>query len=228
MSQTLRCVIHQLGEVSDWKAHLATVKFAINSLPNRSTGYNPYYLNYGYHPVVPSELLKGDEVIRHKPVSLFVQRLQNTWRIAQQNLEKSVQAQKEYYDKKRKDVQFSMGDLVLLSTTNLRMKNIPSKLQRKFVGPFSIVDKISPLVYKLQLPDTWKIHNVFHISLLRPWRQSLYSTEQQQVVPEIEAPEAEQTSETEKVLRWRWVRQGRRLTKKYLVLWRDQPVDEMS
>ena len=84
----------------------------------------------------------------------FVRRLQNTWRIAQQNLEKSVQAQKKYYDKKRKDVQFSVGDLVLLSTTNLRMKNVPSKLQRKFVGPFSIVDKISPLVYKVQLPDT--------------------------------------------------------------------------
>ena len=139
-----------------------------------------------------------------------------------------MQSQKKYYDKKRKDVQFSVGDLVLLSTANLRMKNIPSKLQRKFVGPFSIVDKISPLVYKLQLPDTWKIHNVFHISLLRPWRQSLYSTDQQQVVPEIEAPEAEQTGEMEKVLRWRWVRRGRRLTKEYLVLWRDQPVDEIS
>ena len=93
-----------------------------------------------------------------------------------------------------------MGDLVLLSTTNLRMKNVPSKLQRKFVGPFTIVDKISPLVYKLQLPDTWKIHNVFHISLLRPWRQSLYSTEQQQVVPELEAPEDEQAGETKTVL----------------------------
>ena len=177
VSQTLRCVIQQLGDASDWKTHLATVEFAINSLPNRSTGYSLFYLNYGYHPVVPSEFLKGDEEIRNELVSLFVQRLHNTWKIAQQNLEKSMQAQKKYYDKKRKDVQFSVGDLVLLSTTNLRMKNVPSKLQRKFVGPFSIVDKISPLVYKLQPPDTWKIHDVFHILLLRPWRQSLYNAE---------------------------------------------------
>ena len=142
VSQTLRCVIHQLGDVSDWKTHLATVAFAINSLPNRSTGYSPFYLNYGYHPVVASELLKGDEVIRNELVSRFVQRLQNVWMVAQQNLEKLVQSQKEYYDKKRKDVQFLVGDLVLLSTTNLRMKNVPSKLQRKFVGPFSIVNKL--------------------------------------------------------------------------------------
>ena len=33
----------------------------------------------GDHLVVPSELLKGDEIIRNEPVSLFVQRLQNVW-----------------------------------------------------------------------------------------------------------------------------------------------------
>ena len=62
VSQTLRCIIHQLGDVSEWKAHLPTAEFAINSLPNRSTGYSPFYLNYGYHPVVPSELIKGDRL----------------------------------------------------------------------------------------------------------------------------------------------------------------------
>ena len=48
------------------------------------------------------------------------------------------------------------------------------------------------------------------------------------MVPKIEAPEAEQAGEIEKVLRWRWVRGGRRQTKEYPVLWQDQPVNEMS
>ena len=121
-----------------------------------------------------------------------------------------------------------MGDFVLLSTTNLRVKNVPAKLRCKFVGPFEIVDKIGPLVYRLKLPDTWKIHNVFHVSLLKPWNQSLFSAAQQQVVPELEEPKAVQYYETEKIIRWRWVGQGRWRTKKYLVLWRDQPVEEMS
>ena len=91
VSQTLRCVIHQLGDKADWKTHLATVEFAINSLPNRSTGYSPFYLNYGYHPVVPTELIKGDELMRNENVSNFVQRLSDVWKVARQNLEKSVQ-----------------------------------------------------------------------------------------------------------------------------------------
>ena len=111
VSQTLRCVIHQLGDVSDWKAQLATVEFAINSLPNRSTGYSPFYLNYGYHPVVPSELIKGDENVRNEVVLTFVQRLRNIWNVAQQNLEQSVQQQKKYYDKK--DEMYTMQWVIL-------------------------------------------------------------------------------------------------------------------
>ena len=228
VSQTLRYVIHQLGDKADWKTHLATVEFAINSLPNRSTGYSPFYLNYGYHPVVPTELIKGDELMRNENVSNFVQRLSDVWKVARQNLEKSVQLQKKYFDQKRRAVQYKVGDQVLLSTTNLRMRNVPAKLQRRFVGPFAIVDKISHLVYKLKLPDEWKIHDVFHVSLLKPWRASLYSAAQPQELPELQSSDEAQHFETEKILRWRWVRKGRRLTKEYLVLWRGQPVDEMS
>ena len=117
--QTLCYVIHQLGDVSKWKTHLPTVKFAINLLLNESMGYSPFYLNYGYHPVVPSELIKGDEFVRNKFVSNFVQKLRDVWTMVQQNKEKSVQEQKRYYDKRRWDVHFAVGDLILLSITNL-------------------------------------------------------------------------------------------------------------
>ena len=139
-----------------------------------------------------------------------------------------MQLQKKYFDRRRRAVQYKVGDQVLLSTTNLRMRNLPAKLQRRFVGPFAIVDKISHLVYKLKLPDEWKIHDVFHVSLLKPWRASLYNAAQPQELPELQSSDEAQHFETEKILRWRWVRKGRRLTKEYLVLWRGQPVDEMS
>ena len=45
----------------------------INSLPNSSTGYSPFYLNYGYHPVLPVELLKGDEEVKIEAVDNFCQ-----------------------------------------------------------------------------------------------------------------------------------------------------------
>ena len=82
-------------------------------------------------------------------------------------MEKAVAMQKSYYDKKHRDIQFSVGDLVLLSTQNLRLKGIPHKLQRKFCGPYKILEKIGTQAYGSKLPDTWRIRPVFHVSLLK-------------------------------------------------------------
>ena len=38
---------------------LPIVEMVINSLPNQSTGFSPFYLNYGHEPVTPTQLLKG-------------------------------------------------------------------------------------------------------------------------------------------------------------------------
>ena len=64
----------------------------------------------------------------------------------------------------------SVGDLVLLSTRNLRMKGTPTKLQCRLVGPFKIIKVIGQQAYRLALPEDWKIHPVFHVSLLKNWR----------------------------------------------------------
>jgi hypothetical protein len=46
------------------------------------------------------------------------------------------------------------------------------KLAPRRYGPFKVVTKVSDVAYKLQLPDTWKIHNVFHASLLTPYKET--------------------------------------------------------
>ena len=38
------------------------------------------------------------------------------------------------------------------------------------MGPFKIIDVIGQQAYKLSLPEEWKIHPVFHVSLLKDWR----------------------------------------------------------
>ena len=44
-------------------------------------------------------------------------------------------------------------------------------------GPFEIIDTLGPLTYRLKLPETWKIHNVFHASLLRRYKENdVYGT----------------------------------------------------
>ena len=174
MGQLLRCTIHE-NKGGNWEILLPTVEMTINSLPNSSTGYSPFYLNYGYHPTVPIELLKGDEETKIEAVDSFVSRVQNVWNHAKKNLMQSVQTQAKYYNEKHREVEYDVGDLVLLSSKNLSFKGVPTK---KFVGPFEIVEKIGTQTYRLKLPDTWRIHNVFHISLLKKWKTAMYRMKQ--------------------------------------------------
>ena len=57
-------------------------------------------------------------------------------------MEKAIAMQKSYYVKKYRGMQVSIGDLVLLSTQNLRLKGILHKLQRKFCGPYKFLESI--------------------------------------------------------------------------------------
>ena len=98
VSQTLRCLLSDVPDLTRWKEFLPTVEMVINSLPNRSTGYSPFFLVYGYHPVLPVELLKGDESTNVETVSKFLERMQKVWRSARVQMEKAVAAQKKYYD----------------------------------------------------------------------------------------------------------------------------------
>ena len=149
ISQTLRCLMSDVTDLTRGKEFLPTVKMVVNSLPNKNTGYSPFFLMYGYHLVLAVELLKGDESINIETLSKFLERTQEVWRSASMQMGKAVAAQKQYYDQKHRDVQFTVGDSVLLSTQNLRLKGIPHKLQRKFCGPYKIVEKIGTQAYRL-------------------------------------------------------------------------------
>ena len=120
-----------------------------------------------------------------------------------------------------------MGDLVLLSTRNLKMKGIPGKLQKRFVGPFKVIETIGEQAYRLALPDDWKIHPVFHVSLLKTWKAADVHEEQpvsHDDIPEIEEP----YWEIERLLRWRKIKKNKKIIKECLVLWKGFPVEEAS
>ena len=227
VSQTVRCLLHDIGNPKDWEKTLPTVELVINSLPNQSTGFSPFYLNYGYEPVTPIQLIKGDEEIKTESIGSFVSRVKSDWELARQNLKKSVDLQAKYYNKKHKDIEFDAGELVLLSTRNLKMKGIPEKLKKRFVGPFKIEERIGQQAYKLSLPENWKIHPVFHISLLKRWNTA--SLQEDEEVPADDDLELEEPYyEIEKILRWRKVKRGRKILKEYLVLWKGYPIAEAS
>ena len=225
--QVLRCTVHQLGEPRDWDSLVPTIEFSMNAQPNRSTGFSPFYLNFGYHPVTPHSLLTGSEESSVESVSRFTRRLADTYSKARTHLHAAQEAMKRYHDRRRRPAHFLRGQLVLLSTKNLRVRGTPAKLQRRFVGPFKIIEKIGTQAYRLDLPDTWNIHPTFHVSLLKPWSEGQWTREE--AAPSVELQDEDDTEfEIEKLLRWRRVKVGNRMQREFLVLWKGWGLEDAS
>ena len=91
------------------------------------------------------------------------------------NLVKAKEYQQHYANKRVRDVQLQVGDRVGIHSKGITMPGQPGKaLRQRYIGPFKIIEKLSPLVYKLSLPPAHKLlHPVFHISRLRLWNDDL-------------------------------------------------------
>ena len=171
LSQVLRCTIHQVGGGAHWTTLLPTIQFAANTPPSRSTGYTPFFVNFGRHPTTPVQLL--DQTIRSKTesVTVFLQRLWDQFEKAQANMQIAAERMKSITDRRRCDIVFATGAWVLLSTKHFEPDGA-AKLQRKFVGPFKILERIGQAAYRLDLPQSWRLHPVFHVSLLKDYHTS--------------------------------------------------------
>ncbi len=166
--QVLRSLFNEL-EDNDWEKLLPMVQFVINSSPSVTTGYSPFFLNYGFHPVTPLEMMRDREECTVESTKDFLTRMETIFIAAKKQMEKAELQMKQKADKRRREVSFEVDDLVLLSTVHLKMKNVPAKFQKRFVGPFKVLAKVGQNACTLDLPASWKIHPTFRVSLLKKW-----------------------------------------------------------
>ena len=70
---------------------------------------------------------------------------------------------------------YSVGDLVMLNSKNIRTWRAAKKLDAKLFGPFKVVRLVGQVgqSVELELPQRWRVHNVFHTSLIEPYRTSV-------------------------------------------------------
>ena len=94
--------------------------------------------------------------------------------IIQQRLKAASDRQKSYADLKRNDIEYEVGYKVFLKVSPWRKIlrfGKKGKLSPRFIGPYAILERIRPVAYRLALPPKLaKLHNVFHVSMLRRYR----------------------------------------------------------
>ena len=124
--------------------------------------------NSGQNPRMGFELRKKE---KYKQIEKFIERVKEVQGEAKATLAKAQEDMKKYADKHRSEaVEYKVGDLVLLSTKDLKWQMVgwrSEKLTERFVGPYKVKAIISSNVVELELPTTVKIHLVINVSRIR-------------------------------------------------------------
>ncbi|KAJ3474471.1 hypothetical protein NLI96_g12441 [Meripilus lineatus] len=166
MTQMLRQCVKP--DQKDWVQKLPAIELAMNTARSDTTGFSPFFLNYGRMP----RSLVWENDSKYPGVQEFAMRMKEAIMAAHDAIIAARVQQTKYANKRRRDAPFKEGDLVYLSTKNLRPpKGRARKLIPKYLGPFRILKVIEPgATYKLELPKELKargISDAFHASLLR-------------------------------------------------------------
>ncbi len=223
VEQYLRLFINHRQD--DWVDWLAIAQFSYNNRIQSSTGFSPFYLNYGLHPRTPNDVIRETPVVNANEFAEKISKMHEETRAA---LQKASLDMKKYADEYRQQApDYQVGDKVMLDISNLRTTRPSKKLDLRRQGPFEIQEVISRSAYKLKLPTSWKVHPVFHVSLLRPYHDGSEIRPPAQIPPPPEMIDDEPEYEVEIILDSQ-INKRRKNTLEYLVHWKDYSDQENS
>jgi hypothetical protein len=178
--------IYGNSEQNDWVDLPPMAQYTHNAWKNESTQASPFDLLIGHTPTIQVEEkdLAVPEIARRKE---WLERGRLRAFAALRNVQKAVMQRMQRKKGERHYQGFKEGDSVWLEGTNLRLSHPNAKLAPKRYGPFKVTEQISPVVFRLELPTHWAIHNVFHASLLTPFRETIeYGTNYPEPPPDLE------------------------------------------
>ena len=156
----------------NWDRHIPLVEFVYNNSYQSSIGMAPYKALYGRKCRTP---LCWMELSEKKVIGLdLIQETEEKVKMIREKLKVTTDRQKSYADMKRKDIRYEIDEKVLLKVSPwnrvMRFRK-KGKLSPRFIGPYEVIEKVGPVAYRLALPSEMeKIHNVFHVSMLRRYR----------------------------------------------------------
>ena len=212
----LRCFCTKHAD--DWLRTLPMAEFAYNNTVHSSTSQSPFCVVQGQNPRMPDMPDVPEDDHPGAMIPAATARIERT-KAARVSLEKHMvaaqQYQQRYYNRHHTAASFKKGTMMLLSTRNLRLTQPSKKLMRKYVGLFKVREVVGAQAYRLWLPTAYRIHDMFHISLLKPYYHREGEPENDAEPPEI-LSDGEELWEVENLLSHR-TRKGR---KEYLLRWK--------
>ena len=157
-----------------WDENLQALAMAINTSVNSSTGLTPADIHLGRQLPFAfdrefSHLERLDPATRKEEIRMLPEKIRKAVIFARENIKKSQEANKELYDKKRRDHDFKTGDKVLIKNHELsnKSKKKTQKLMKRFIGPFELGEAKNDLTFEiLTIPDR-KSHGFRHVSEMK-------------------------------------------------------------
>jgi len=225
LNQTIEAYLRAFvsKEQDDWVRLLPMAKFAYNNSTTTGNGMSAFSANYGFHPAAmdpasTEPLNPASQVYAHWMSAVHDE--------SRKGLEEAQERMRRYTDPARKKpLAYQVGDLVMLNGRNIKTCRPSKKLDHKNHGPFQIKGIVSPLGVRLMLPRKWKIHNVFHVSLLEPYRSSEHrvTPDPSKVLREADDIEQSKEYDVEEVIAL--VERGQENNKRilYLIKWLNYP-----
>ena len=169
-------------------------EFAYHNAKNASTGHTLFELNCGNHPRVSFEE-DTDPRSQSKTADELSAELQELMTVCRKNLHHTQELQKRAHNKGVKPRSYAPSDKVWLNRQYIKTKR-NRKLEAKFFGPFRVLHQVGKQAYKLELLKRWKIHDVFHMSLLE---EDTTRKERVEKVPELDAGDNSEEYEVEAI-----------------------------